>query len=213
MTITAGQPWGEMVAAPIDADRVGSDEDLASVVAHAVRAGTTASVIVTAGDLFRAVGGTDGVDRTLDEVDIARLPCDALRVDLDDRTYWAVAHVVVHRRILGSSALGWWRGRIVAMMNVQYRGEWDVAPRAHPNDGRVDVVEVDRSMAIRDRWRARGRLPLGAHVPHPSIRTRQVRSLSLDLEPGDRVVVDGVDRGAGRRLGVTVQPDAFTVHV
>ena len=32
-------------------------------------------------------------------------------------------------------------------MNVDRLGHWDVAPRAHPNDGRVDVVEVDAAMS------------------------------------------------------------------
>ena len=60
-----------------------------------------------------------------------------LRVDADGRRLTAVAHVVAR----GGGP--WWRGPIVAVMNADRLGRWDVAPRAHPNDGRLDVVEVD----------------------------------------------------------------------
>ena len=62
-----------------------------------------------------------------------------MRVTLDDAApTWGVAHVVVRRQ--------WWRGEIVMAMNAQFYGRYDVAPRGHPNDGKVDVVRVDPSM-------------------------------------------------------------------
>ena len=57
------------------------------------------------------------------------------------------------------------------MLNADRIGAWDVAPRAHPNDGQLDVVEVDASMGLRDRWQASRRLATGTHVPHPAIHT------------------------------------------
>lgn len=98
-------------------------------------------------------------------------------------------------------------------MNAQYLGAWDVAPRAHPNDGRVDVVEVASEMSLRDRLAARRRLPLGHHVPHPRISTRQVRSLTVELEPGERVWIDGIDAGEALRVEIAVEPDLLTVLV
>lgn len=212
MTIRAGEPWGEVTAAPSDAIRLGRDADIAAWVAvH--RDADAAAVVVTDGDLFRAVGGTPGFDRSVTGADIARLPCDALRVVIDDTVHWAVAHVVVRRPLLGSAAAGWWRGRLTALMNVQYLGEWDVAPRAHPNDGWIDVVEVDAAMGVRDRYRAARRLPLGTHVPHPLVRTRRARTFEMSLDRGERVWIDGLDRGGGTRLEVVLEPDVFAVHV
>ncbi len=52
-------------------------------------------------------------------------------------------------------------------MNAQWIGSWDVAPRSHPNDGLLDRCEGD--LSLDDRWKARGRLPSGTHVPHPGI--------------------------------------------
>jgi diacylglycerol kinase family enzyme len=97
-------------------------------------------------------------------------------------------------------------------MNVEFIGEWDIAPRGHPNDGRVEVVDVDASMSVRERLAARRRLPTGTHVPHPSIATKSVRSGSWQFERPVDVVVDGrrVDRASA--LSIDVLADAATVY-
>jgi hypothetical protein len=215
MTIRAGGPWGATGPAPSDVVRPGGDAEAGSLVTSCREAGRDVPLLVpSAGDLFRAVGGASGVDRLAGGGDVAHLPCDVLRVTIDnERTVWAVAHVVVRRPLLSSSTLGWWRGRIVAVMNVQYLGDWDVAPRAHPNDGRADIVDVAASMRVRERSAARGRLPLGTHIPHPAISTRQARSWTLELAPGERVWIDGVESGGGTHLEITVEADAITVVV
>lgn len=225
MTIRAGQPWGEVVTAPPRVTRIGSDQECAAFVAHHLTDEQPA-IALTGGDLFRSVGGVPGVDRVAAGAEVVKLPCDVLRVTLVNdvargssdgvgsrREVVAVAHVVVRRPLLRSAALGWWRGRVVAAMNAQYLGTWDVAPRAHPNDGRVDVVDVASGMSLRDRLAARRRLPLGQHVPHPCISTRQVRSLTIDLQDGERVWIDGTDAGEALQVEITVDPDHLTVLV
>jgi hypothetical protein len=166
------------------------------------------------GDLFRALGGVDGMDRLAAGEEVARLPCDLVRLTLDGGApVWMAVHAVARVPVLGSAALGWWRGPVTALMNAQYLGPWDVAPRAHPNDGRVDVVSVGRSFGVGNRWKARSRLPLGTHLPHPAISTRQVRTGRWEMDPSVRLRVDGVDVGRGRILTADVEPDAFTVVV
>ncbi|MEZ5250968.1 MAG: hypothetical protein R2713_17670 [Ilumatobacteraceae bacterium] len=132
---------------------------------------------------------------------IARRPA----VELDDQVAWAATHVVARR--------SWWRGEVIAAMNGQFLDGWDVAPRAHPNDGRLDLVRVRAAMSARDRWRARRRLPSGTHVPHPAIEIRQVSAVELRFEHPMRVWADGVELGSSRRLSLGVEPDAFTVSV
>ena len=131
-----------------------------------------------------------------------------LRVEADGRRFTAVAHVVVRdRRWAG------WRGPVVAVMNADRLGRWDVAPRAHPNDGRVDVVEVDGAMGLRARWQARRRLPTGTHVPHPAIRTARAAERTWRFDRPLGLWVDSVGRGTVRSLRVTVEPDGATVHI
>lgn len=130
---------------------------------------------------------------------------DVLRVTADGRHLDAVAHVVARR--------GWWRGQIVMVMNVDHLGDWNVAPRGHPNDGKVDVVEVDPAMTLRERWQARQRLPQGTHLPHPRIATRSVATASWHFERPLGLWVDGEARGRVTDLAVEIEPDAFELHI
>jgi hypothetical protein len=195
MTIRKGTEWGVAVERPPDLVLCDGDAALAARVA----AGDPRPLAVAGGDLARTVG-SPGTRTTLQ-----RVPVDALRVELDGREVLGVAHVVARRR--------WWRGRILAVCNAEHMGDWDVAPRSHPNDGVADVVEVSASMPWRARLQARRRLPAGTHVPHPDISTQRVTEAEWDLDPGMRVHVDGVDHGPARRLRVQVVADAFALHV
>jgi hypothetical protein len=103
-------------------------------------------------------------------------------------------------------------------MNGQYlsiRGgaTWDVSPRAHPGDGRVDVVRVDRAMSLRDRRTANQRLPLGAHLPHPYISVRQATSVDLMWQRPTRVWLDGRVWATVREATVTVESEPLLVCI
>jgi len=197
VTIRKGEAWGIAVDRPADAERIDSDAELARRVAS----GHRGPFALTGGEIVRTLGGvTSGAT-------IQQVPIDALRIELDDRPLVAVAHVVARR----PGPLGWWRGPIVAVMNVGAIGRADVAPRAHPNDGRADVVDVEAAMSVRARLQARRRLGTGTHVPHPSIRTSQSHEATFDFDRPMRVRVDGVEIGRARRLRVTVEPDACVV--
>jgi hypothetical protein len=200
VTIKPGREWGRELAEPVHAVARISDADLAAAYA----AGATGPFAVGAGDLWRAVGAPRGP--TFRHV----VPVDVLEVRLDGgEALVAVAHVVARRQ----GRLGWWRGRILAICNVDYVGEWNVAPRAHPNDGRADVVDVAGMMPWRARWQAWRRLPQGAHVPHPAISTRSVREATFEFDQPVAVWLDGVRAGTARILAVRVQPDAFELYI
>jgi diacylglycerol kinase family enzyme len=98
-------------------------------------------------------------------------------------------------------------------MNTQYVGRLDVAPRAHPGDGLVDVVQVDAAMTARERWQAWRRLPLGTHLPHERISVRRVAEIELAVADRVGVAIDGCPVGTGRDIRVTIEPDALTVYV
>lgn len=195
MTIQRGQEWGVTVERPGALMAAADDADLARLVL-ADRHGCYG---LSGGDLFRSLGSPDPRDP------VQRLPIDALAVTIDDREALAVAHVIVRR--------GWWRGGLLAVMNADHVGAWNVAPRAHPNDGRFDVVEVDAAMSLRHRWQARGRLPHGTHLPHPDIAVRTATEASWAFPRPRRVWIDGVAAGAVSRLAVSVLPDHFEIHV
>ena len=86
------------------------------------------------GDLCRTLGGR-GDEARLRGEEVTLAPVDVGEVLLDGRVRFFVAHVVVRK--------GGGGGPVVAAMNAQYLGRWDVAPRGHPGDGILEVVEVD----------------------------------------------------------------------
>ena len=204
MTIRKGEEWGTIGALPDDAVTVADDAALHTLVNTCRHDGVgIPPVVLHGGDLRRALGGAAECDRLGGRV--ALLPIDVVRVEADGRTAWFAAHLLARH--------GWWRSRIVAAMNAQHRGTWDVAPRSHPNDGRVDLVEVAASMTPRDRWRASRRIEQGTHVPHPSISVRQVTTATVAFEAPVRLWLDGVPWGSAASFTLTVEPDAFTVCV
>ena len=198
MTIRRGEPWGEPGVLPADGVLVRSDAEARGGVTAARRAGGPVPALgLLGGDLCTAVGGT-GDERRLREGGTV-LPVDLGSVLVDGRLHWFVAHLVARR--------GWWRGRVVAAMNAQHLGPWDVAPKGHPNDGKLDVLDGD--LGLGDRWKARSRLRTGTHVPHPGITERHVAAIQVELPPGTNVWLDGEPLGEARTLSIRVEPDAL----
>jgi hypothetical protein len=195
VTIRKGEPWG--AAAPMPADLVFADDDAS--LAQLVARDTARAYGLRGGDLHRSLGAPPEREAT------QRLPIDALRVRLDDQEWVAVAHVVARN--------GWWRGALLAVLNCPYIGEWDVAPRAHPNDGHFDIVEVRAGMSLRQRLQARRRLPLGNHVPHPEIEMRTAESATWNFDAPRDVYVDAVPRGRATRLEIAISPDHFSIYM
>ena len=203
MTVRKGEPWGSPGGLPPDGLVVASDAEARSAVTRARRAREPVPALgLTGGDLARTCGARG--DRARFGSDAAHvLPVDLGEVLVDGALHFFVAHLVARR--------SWLRGRVVALMNAQYLGPWDLAPRSHPNDGRLDLLDAD--LPLGDRLKARARLPAGTHVPHPGITERRVKAVQLDLEPGTVVWLDGERVGPARALSVRCVPDALTVVV
>jgi hypothetical protein len=202
MTIEKGQPWGTAGALPPGAIIVRGDAEARAVVERARRAGEPLPTLgLLGGDLCRTVGGA-GDEARLRSDEAVRLPVDLGAALIDGRLHWFVAHLVARKR--------WWRGRIYAAMNAEYLGQWDVAPRSHPNDGLLDTFEV--TMSVGERLKARSRLPTGTHVPHPGIKVRRVAAVQVDVAGLD-IWLDGELVGPARSLSIRVEPDALTCVV
>lgn len=207
MTIKPGAPWGREVERPDGLVTVDSDRSL--VVALAEPDGPP--VAVGAGDLARTLGVTSPEHGVENRATLSEFPIDLLAVRLDEATepVMACAHVIARSPWTRGH---WFRGPILAVMNVEFVGEWDIAPRGHPNDGRVEVFDVDASMTVRDRLAARRRLPNATHLPHPRIATRSVRSATWSFPRPLEVVVDGRRLGRATTLTIDVVPDAAVVY-
>ena len=129
---------------------------------------------------------------------------DALEVELDDGS---VHHGVAHA-VIGSVR---WRRGAVAIMNAAFIGTRNIAPRAHPGDGKVDVVRLDLDLS--DRIKAWKRMVTGTHVPHPDITIRQRRDGAIELDRPARVRVDGRSVGTSATVRYRVISGAVVVAV
>jgi YegS C-terminal NAD kinase beta sandwich-like domain len=207
VTIEKGQAWGRP-ARELDAGppvEVHTDAEARAVAERARRANDPLPpLLLLGGDLARTVGGTGDAAHATGP-DALALPCDLGSVLLDGRQHWFVAHLVARR--------SWWRGRVFVTMNAQFLGDWDVAPRSHPNDGRLDVLDVASSMRVTERLQARRRLPAGTHLPHPAIAITRVTAVQEKFDPPLSVWLDGTPLGAVRNICLRVEPDALTVVI
>jgi diacylglycerol kinase family enzyme len=187
MTIRKGAAWGEPAGSPPEVV-VSSD----AKIARAADAGST-TVGLLGGDMYRTVGGRGALQIIA--------PIDLGVARFDGRSITFAAHVVMRSRH--------WRGPIAIVMNAQFIGAWDMAPRSHPNDGRLDVFEANLSTG--DTWKAWRRLKLGTHVPHPGIRHRQVASASLHFDAARDIYIDGTHCGRAATLDAECRSDALHV--
>jgi hypothetical protein len=196
MTISKGSAYGEPgVTLSGHGVRCADDAAARRVVVDARRRGEPVPELgLVGGDLVRTLGGHG-------ELNVA-YPVDLGQVLVDGRLHPFVAHCVVRTRT--------W-SRVVAVGNAQWLGPWNVWPKGHPNDGRLDVL--DASLPPGQRWQARRRLPSGTHVPHPGIAVQRVAATTIELDRPLEVRCDGEVVGRGRTLAFRIEPDALRVVV
>lgn len=203
MTISKGSPYGEPgVPLPDDGIVVGTDSEARRLLETCRRAGTSFPTIgLLGGDLRHTLGGVGDAER-LRSRHAVTFPVDLGQVLVDGRMHLFVAHAVIRNR--------WWTRAVVAM-NAQWHGAWNLGPRAHPNDGLLDVYEA--RLRAGDLWKVRARLAAGAHLPHPGIKERRSKAVQVELERPLPVYLDGEQVDEGRALSFRVEPDALRVVV
>ena len=212
MTIRKGEAWGTLVAPGPGMRTVASDHELRELVIESRASGQPLPVVgLLGGDMMRTIGGSGDAARFSADEPIPHVPIDIVEVVADDdRRSWFVSNLVARGP---AWAGGWWTGPVTLAMNAQFLGNWDVAPRSHPNDGRVDVVTAEQSLGLQQRWLARRRLPLGTHVPHPGISIKPHNAVTIDLRRRVPIRLDECAWGTASRLRLNVEPDAFVVCV
>jgi hypothetical protein len=202
MTIKKGDAWG--APGPLDDDGVvvQSDAEARAVLEEARRAGRPYPPLgLLGGDLWRTLGGTTD-ERRLRSPQAVRFPVDLGEALVDGVLHLFVAHLVARDRL--------WRRAFVAM-NAQWRGPWNLGPRAHPGDALLDTYQS--TLTLPDLAKVRARLHHGVHLPHPRIQERRAPAVQVDLGRHLAVELDGAAQGRGRRISVRVEPDALTVVV
>ena len=200
MVIQRGQSWGSEGIAVDDLVWASSDAELAKHISTGRK-----DVAVSGGDMWRTIGSRSR--RVLPGETAMCLPIDVMHVEYqtvagDFLTKMAVANVVVRPANVRG---GWLRGEISVVANAQFLRKWDVAPRGHPNDGRVELTHVSRAMGLRQRWSARSRLRTGTHLPHPLINAKSVPSFVANFDEGSQQVLWIDQQRIGQVKSVTIE--------
>lgn len=207
MTIGKFNEWGRMISRPEIILWCDSDKAVADIATqYQQRQVPIPHIGLSGGSLVKALGVSPlGLNSEVHE-----LPIDLLHV-----TYRTTNHHL-HESLVANSIVirkRWWRGQILVITNGGFLGSFEIAQRAHPNDGVFDVTEVDARISYRQKLIARGRLARGAHVPHPMIGQRQSRSDSWIFAVPMGLYLDEVYRGRVTDLGVTLKPDVLKVVI
>jgi hypothetical protein len=201
--IAKGEAWGAPGDLPEGGVVVRSDAEASAVLRDARRDRRPFPALgLLGGDLCHTLGGGG-----TGELQGVRFTVDLGEALLDGRLHLFVAHMVARTRL--------WTRAFVAM-NAQYlhvrgSGDWNLGPRAHPNDGLLDTYDVH--LARGQLLPVRARLRHGTHLPHPGIKERRTAARQVDLERPLPVRLDGVRVGEARVVSVRVQPDALTVVI
>ncbi|NNE74046.1 MAG: hypothetical protein HKN26_10305 [Acidimicrobiales bacterium] len=201
MTARRNQDWGEIGPLPTGRTICATDAELADW--YTAQSGDELPLVgLIGGDLYRTLGGRGDRERPFRD-DATRVAIDLVEVTLDGdpTTHMGVAHLVARR--------SWLFGPVTFVMNADFFGRWNVAPRAHPGDGRVDIVEGD--LGLGDRLKAWRRLPSGTHVPHPGITQRRSAAFNLTFAGPRRIWLDGRPIGSSVSVAGRVRASALTV--
>ena len=136
------------------------------------------------------------------------------RLDLIEVSYVLISSQTAKMNFVGNAIIrnSWLRGPITGVFNSSFIGNWDCAPRAHPNDSKLDVVSIDQSMNLRQRLTAKRLVKLGSHLPHPKISYKQTESFKIDLQEPAHLFVDSIDLGMVRQCDFRVISDALSLY-
>jgi hypothetical protein len=199
--IRKGEDWGERGLIPADAEVAGSDREAADIASrHRRENSPIPPIVLRAGDLARTLGGGGRADS---DGEGTHVRVDLGAVLIDGKLHWFLAHLVARS--------SWLRGRILIVANAAFIGTWNVAPRAHPGDGRLDVLDGNPSFG--DRLKARRRLPLGTHIPHPAIAVRRSDAIQLDFGTPMPIHLDGHMVGRAQSLSIRVEANAVDLWI
>lgn len=221
MTIEKGEIWGEPAGELSPEAVVDSDAGLAALADEANRAGRQAVLSVTAGDLLATLGLDEPrppADRHAYPIDLVRVRLDppfGAEAEIDDPAADDLLPFVAHLTVQVADPIGRRIGHgppiVTAAMNAAWHGQYRLGPRAHPNDGIVDVV-VGR-VPFGQRREAANRARSGSHLPHPSLKVARRAGWAGSFDRSSTVVLDGVVAAKIRSLALIVVPDAAVVLV
>ena len=207
MTISRLSPYGTSVVRPQHLGVLSTDREIAS---DYLRSDQRAFNTVIQGSIAQALGITSNDSSINTRTMVTHVLIDLLQVEFgttdtqNKPTSIVVAGSILlqHRTLL--------KTHLILSNSGIVRGR-DVLPRAHPNDGYVDVLNIDEAITTRQRLFAWRRAQTGSHLPHPQLRA----SRSTEFEwsgRASRMMADDVTFAGVVWLRCKVLTDATSLY-
>ena len=206
MTISKHLEWGRDILKPEDLVICQDDAAASRLLTGLISESKHLPIIAIKGSKLARALGTNGAQ--LESKSMRALPFDLIKINFTNSSNEKVMVIAIGYALLRNS---WWRGEITAVLNTSFIGDWDCAPRSHPNDGKFDVVSVGSQMRPMQRLIASRRLRLGTHLPHPKISNHQATNLELSSSALPNLFVDGQRFAKVSQISFTLLPDAVTL--
>ena len=207
MTIRKNQDWGVTVARPESLIICENDAAASQLATESfLQQKPIPAIAITRSNLSRALGAK-GAD--VNSPNMHATPFDLIEITFADDSKTEQKVLTLGYGLLRKS---WWRGEIVAAMNTSFIGDWDCAPRSHPNDGKFDLLTVTSEMKPTQRLIASRRLRLGTHLPHPQISVKQLTSFEADCSAKPNLYIDNRKFLSVKQCKFRLLPDALTLY-
>jgi hypothetical protein len=209
MTIRKGSAWGSVQPEPPHLISCANERELGKSLE-----------LGSAGDLYRLESGSlltaMGVTFQENPPTRIRVTIDAVAVSYTDLSGSSRRIIAIGSAVIRGSGI---LGQILVVSNTGFGHGLELLAKAHPNDGKLDVMMISDTMGVRQRLNALRRQRTNSHLPHPDIATSQQTALRWE-RPGNRrnvrryrLFVDGFDCGRIQGASFEVLPDAATVYV
>lgn len=205
MTIQRGQEWGVPITVKSAFSVLNSDQQLQSTAPDEI-------CFMASGDIATTVGSpsppTEGDTRRL--VDIDAILCTVHFTDGTTKIVHSGGGIFIGTLLRPFPA----QQRLVVVTNTGLHRGCNYAPRAHPNDGKFDVVQFGADMSLRERVMAKNRLGTGTHVPHPKISVQQHTEFRVDRQTqSERLLIDDMSMSHWRSIEMSLLPDYWKIIV
>ena len=202
MNIEKGRSWGSLSPLPPEGVIIKTNKELLEKVNDCKRQGIDLPTFgLLGGDLWRTLGGRRAMER-LYGGEATTLDIDLGCALLDGKIFWFCAHMFIGSKL---------KGEKIFISNVAHYGKTNPAPKAHPGDGKFDMLEVKLSPF--QTFKAVKRVSAGTHIPHPGIKYKQVSSEQFSFEKKLSIEIDGKNIGKFSTVSIRIENEALRVVI
>ncbi len=156
------------------------------------------------GDLAKTLGGGRGVPSG------KNLVCDLGSVLIDGQLYWFISHLLAGKFRFRKDKTRW-RGDFFLAMNSAWLGSLNLATRAHPGDGKLDILSGKLKFAEGREFARRAKS--GTHLPNANLSYKQAAAVTHSFQNPRPVYLDGVFVDNAENLAVRIEPQALNAII